>query len=101
MGEIINLSCPACGYQSGGLLSGWGMTCELQIRLCLDCQELVSVVVQVNPHAPKTLRAQAEREFNRCPRCLGRDVEPVSPPVACPRCGAELEEILDQGGIWD
>lgn len=101
MGEILHLSCPACGHRSGGLLTGWGMACEMQIRLCRDCLELVSVVVRVNPHAPESYRNDAEQELGRCPRCLGRDLQPISPPYACPRCGTPLEEIYDQGGMWD
>lgn len=97
---MLTLNCPACGYQSDLLFDGWGFAARMQIMRCKTCDELVSVVVELEPAAPEQMRLSLEPRLGRCPDCRGEELEQMDEPYGCPRCGATLE-MGEDGGLWD
>ena len=100
MGLMLTLNCPACGYQSNLLYDGWGSFARMEIMHCRTCDELVSVVQEINPQAPGRTIASMTPRLGKCPDCRGEELERLEEPYVCPRCGATLEMGKD-GGLWD
>lgn len=100
MGSLLILHCPTCGYQSNLLFDGWGTHSHMQIMHCKTCDELVSVVMEINPQAPESNIAAMTPRLGRCPDCRGEELERMDEPYGCPRCGTTLE-MGEDGGLWD
>ena len=93
MGVINRVGCE-CGYSvlvSAGRDAGTRSVTETVE--CLDCRELVDVMVAVvgddDPTPPR-----------RCPRCRGERLRAWIPGGGCPRCGETTREPV-RVGSWD
>ncbi len=102
MGGMYEARCP-CGYTSGTLLEGRGMSGPDSARVlarCRGCREILSM--------------RASKSTGRCPRCRG-DLDPVAVPYGslldpeppddpprseCPRCREVRLELIPVGD-WD
>jgi hypothetical protein len=106
MGVLLQAECLACGHEAE-LFAGVGFEgLALEPRVCLDCREIVSVVVgdwfgRLNPL----------RDLNHCPSCGGTNLQPFAYEAeadetdpsgrcgACPQCGASMN--VHKVGLWD
>ncbi len=100
MGRLFEFGCEHCGYQaevSGGEDAGYLIVTRTMI--CLDCKEVVDVVV--GESHPGSLGSDIDI-VGRCLRCRGRQVVPWPQSRPCPKCGRRMNK-LDTGRVcfWD
>ena len=103
MGKIFEYKCGQCEYTasvSGG--RGVGMTAVVQTMICLDCKELVDVLIGRFGIDGPTGDPDFDNDLNLCPECRGSQVRPWSKKRPCPRCGERMSKP-DNGLItlWD
>lgn len=93
MGVINRVAC-SCGYSA--LVSAQrdaGKRSVSETVTCLDCRELVDVMVAViGSDDPTPLR--------RCPRCRGERLAAWAAGGDCPRCGEPTRDPVPVGS-WD
>jgi hypothetical protein len=90
------------------LLAGFGVEgIKMELRVCLDCREIVSMAVE-----DRLRRPDPSPDLNHCPDCGGENLQPLSYEVLdgdetepsvrsgpCPRCGAAVNVYC--AGVWD
>lgn len=97
MGVLLQAECLACGHEAE-LLVGFGFEgVDIELRICHECREIVSVPVKDRFGCLDPLR-----DLNRCPGCGGTNLQPFDDwketgethssrhHGACPKCGASL-----------
>ena len=100
MGFCFEYKCtnPACGYAStvsGG--KDFGFCGEVETMVCLDCQELLDVLVAEPAATPSGLKP-VER---KCDECGGKNLKKFhSGKTRCPKCGFRLKKSEDFN-LWD
>ena len=100
MGFCFEYKCtnPACGYAStvsGG--KDFGFCGEVETMVCLDCKELMDVLVAEPAATPSGLKP-VER---KCAECGGKNLKKFhSGKTRCPKCGSRLEKSKDFN-LWD
>jgi len=100
MGFCFEYKCtnPACGYAStvsGG--KDFGFCGEVETMVCLDCKELVDVLVAEPAATPPGLKP-VER---KCAECGNKNLKKFhSGKTRCPKCGSRLKKSEDFN-LWD
>lgn len=124
MGEMLAISCPACGFERGER-SGVGMLgVETVVCICTTCADIVTIdrVWRPDLRTPEYIEflrtefGASVLEELRCPTCSSH-VVPILPdenddeddqdarsrpdevPVACPACNGALD--VTDVGLWD
>ena len=101
MGSSFEFKCDKCGYSacvSGG--PDRGMVAYVETMVCLDCKELVDVLVAIEGRDGPVRDPSREEDFDRCPQCGGKSVTSWPKGRPCPKCGGPVargEEVLH----WD
>ncbi len=102
MGSIYRFRCPGCDYMaevSGGRDAG--MVAVVKTMTCLNCKELVDVLIGRYGEAGPTGDPEYDKDLNICPRCGGHNIRPWPRYYPCPRC---KEYMIKEHGIiclWD
>ncbi len=100
MGFCFEYQCtnPACGFAStvsGG--KDFGFCGEVETMVCLDCKELLDVLVAEPAATPSGLKL-VER---KCDECGGKNLKKFhSGKTRCPKCGFRLKKSEDFN-LWD
>lgn len=95
-GDLIKLTCDTCGFDSGDLHSGVGMTGFINtVVYCEKCKNFFTVLTSVDEESARDIFSVVEpigkKEF------LGKE-RLVYP---CPECGAEAVSYQDAVGYED
>ena len=97
MGSAYSYKCTnsECGYEttiSGG--KDFGFCGEVESMVCLDCKELMNVLIAP---APKLKPIEP-----RCDECKGQNLKKFySGRTRCPKCGSRLEKDPNSDILWD
>ena len=97
MGSAFSYKCanPECGYEatiSGG--KSCGFCGEVESMTCLDCKELMDVLIAP---APKLKPIEP-----RCDECKGQNLKKFySGRTRCPKCGSRLKKDTNSDILWD
>ena len=97
MGFAYSYKCTnsECGYEatiSGG--KDCGVCGEVESMTCLDCKELMDVLIAP---APKLKPIEP-----RCDECKGQNLKKFySGRTRCPKCGSRLKKDPNSDILWD
>ena len=97
MGSAYSYKCTnsECGYEttiSGG--KDFGFCGEVESMVCLDCKELMNVLIAP---APKLKPIEP-----RCDECKGQNLKKFySGRTRCPKCGSRLKKDPNSDIRWD
>ena len=100
MGSLVQYDCtnPACGFSvqfSAG--EGEGFRIKVRSMTCLDCRELVDVVIG---ERGKTF--EPDPVESQCPECGSKKLKTFYPGrTRCPKCRSRLKENQQFLGNWD
>jgi len=86
-------TCPDCDYSDFVCgCGGVGMHAVWETMTCLDCRELVDVLVgQLGQRGPSGDK-EWDRDLGVCLECRGKNLSIWTHPGPCPRCGSILEK---------
>jgi hypothetical protein len=97
VGIIITYQCNNCNYEICSW-SGPGFYVEKEAMLCVDCKEIVDVLVKILPLGYQEGKGNPGM-LDICPLCKGKNLKKIGDAVMCPKCGSKM--ILEDGGCWD
>ncbi len=95
MGHSFNYKCSKCGYSArscGGL--DYGMNAVLETYICVDCNELVDVLVGECgiKYPEETLKPKQKKEFYLCEECRGKNILKWDiRKKPCPKCKGRMK----------
>jgi len=103
LGTHFKFNCTRCRYTatvSGGL--DYGMVAVVQTKICLDCRELVDVLIGARDKVgDKTGAPERDAEMNLCPLCQGKQLETWPETRPCPRCNKPMQDNGELVEMWD
>ena len=98
MGQAFSYQCtnPDCAYEasiSGG--KDWGLySGVVESMVCLDCKELMDVVIAPSPDV-KPIEP-------RCDECKGQNLKKFyAGRTRCPKCGSKMKIDPHSRPMWD
>jgi hypothetical protein len=101
LGEVLEASCPACGFRDDTVPIGEGMMGGRIIPLsCSSCGEIRTVQRKGRAFDEGPDPVYERVDPDRCPTCRGAAVLVTEDGGPCPQCGAALH-IEHSGLMFD